>query len=268
MESEPGRYIGYDPSKSVYADGYEVLYRYQFAEPETIAILVNNRGVLYGIEDVGGYNPVQPRRFVEYLNALNGAEQEYHDANVMASGSIHLSSTCSISGTSSPAGYDADRQDLAQLEATFPAIYRDAEAIVLENPDAFPRAWMTHEVRQSDADTTLQLLASGEIDPAVTTLVESPAPAVQPLHDGATEPITFVERSPEVIRLTVTAAADGVLMLSEPYDRGWNAYVDGEEVPILRADHLFRAIALLRTSTRSSSATNRLSFVLVSRFPA
>ncbi|MEZ4626192.1 MAG: hypothetical protein R2843_15690 [Thermomicrobiales bacterium] len=64
MESEPGRYIGYDPSKSVYADGYEVLYRHQFAEPETIAILVNNRGVLYGIEDVCGYNPVQPRRFV------------------------------------------------------------------------------------------------------------------------------------------------------------------------------------------------------------
>ena len=245
MESEPGRYIGYDPSKSVYADGYEVLYRYQFAEPETIAILVNNRGVLYGIEDVQGYNPVQPRRFVEYLNALNGAEQEYHDANVMASGfDSPLFDLLNIRYIVIPAGYDADRQDLAQLEAAFPAIYRDAEAIVLENPDAFPRAWMTHEVRQSDADTILQLLASGEIDPAVTTLVESPAPAVQPLPDGATEPITFVERSPEVIRLTVTAAADGVLMLSEPYDRGWNAYVDGEEVPILRADHLFRAIAL------------------------
>ncbi|MEZ4626191.1 MAG: hypothetical protein R2843_15685 [Thermomicrobiales bacterium] len=123
---------------------------------------------------------------------------------------------------------------------------------MLENPDAFPRAWMTHEVWQSDADNAATL-ASGEVDPAVTTPVESPAPAVQPLHDGATEPITFVERSLEVIRLTQTVAADGVLMLSEPYDRGWNAYVDGEEVPILRADHLFRAIAPRRASTWSSS---------------
>ena len=56
--------------------------------------------MLFGIEDAQGYNPVQPKRFVEYLTALNGAEQEYHDANIMHAGLNRPSSTCSISGTS------------------------------------------------------------------------------------------------------------------------------------------------------------------------
>ena len=33
-------------------------------------------------------------------------------------------------------------------------------------------------------------------------------------------------------------------MLTDPYYPGWRAFVDGEETPILRADYLFRAIAL------------------------
>ena len=78
----PGRYIGFDQDQRAIADGQMVLYRYQFASPETGALLVNNRGTLHDLEDAQGYNPVQPLRFVEYLTALNGRPQEYHDANV------------------------------------------------------------------------------------------------------------------------------------------------------------------------------------------
>jgi hypothetical protein len=243
METEPGRYIGFDPSKSVFADGYDVLYRYQFADPETVSILVNNRGVLHGIEDVQGYNPVQPRRFVDYLTALNGAEQEYHDANVHLAGlESPLFDLLNVRYIVIPAGYAADRQDLAQLEATFPVIYRDGDAIVLENPNALPRAWVTHDVRQETPGNTLTLLASGEVDPRLTTLVESAPPDLAAPPAGSSSTVTFVERSPERIRLTVDAAADGLLVLSETYDPGWNAFVNGQEVDILRANYLFRAI--------------------------
>ncbi|MCK4572353.1 YfhO family protein, partial [candidate division WOR-3 bacterium] len=37
---------------------------------------------------------------------------------------------------------------------------------------------------------------------------------------------------------------DGYLVLSEHYYPGWEAYVDGERVKILRANYLFRAIPL------------------------
>src|SRR5699024_10899461 len=115
MEDEPGRYIGYDPEQRVIADGQVILYRYDFASPDTSALLVNNLGVLHGIEDAQGYNPVQPKRFVEYLTALNGQPQEYHDANIYPSGlDSPLLDLLSIRYIVIPATYPADRTDLAE----------------------------------------------------------------------------------------------------------------------------------------------------------
>ena len=44
------------------------------------------------------------------------------------------------------------------------------------------------------------------------------------------------------IRLKTATSASGLLMLSEVYYPAWKAYVDGERVPLYRADHLLRAI--------------------------
>jgi uncharacterized membrane protein YfhO len=38
--------------------------------------------------------------------------------------------------------------------------------------------------------------------------------------------------------------ADGLLILSDVFDDGWRAYVDGERVPISVADHVLRAVPL------------------------
>ena len=38
--------------------------------------------MVYGLEDAQGYNPLQLRRYAEYLAALNGGPQDYHWALV------------------------------------------------------------------------------------------------------------------------------------------------------------------------------------------
>ena len=48
----------------------------------------------------------------------------------------------------------------------------------------------------------------------------------------------------ERLELFVEAGAPGFLVLSESYDPGWRATVDGREVQILKANEIFRAIAL------------------------
>ncbi len=47
---------------------------------------------------------------------------------------------------------------------------------------------------------------------------------------------------PGRIEIAVTAAAPGVLVLHDTYYPGWYAEIDGIEVPILKADTLFRAV--------------------------
>jgi uncharacterized membrane protein YfhO len=56
--------------------------------------------------------------------------------------------------------------------------------------------------------------------------------------------IIFETFSPNEIRLRVDSPADAYLVLSEVWYPGWRATVDGEPVPVLRANHAFRAVRL------------------------
>lgn len=53
----------------------------------------------------------------------------------------------------------------------------------------------------------------------------------------------MVSYHPDTLRYEYTAPNDVFAVFSEMYyDKGWKAYVDGEEVPILRADYALRAL--------------------------
>jgi hypothetical protein len=244
-EEDPGRYIGFDQSQRAIADGQRVLYRYQFASPSTVELLVNNRGTLHGLEDAQGYNPVQPRRFVEFLTALNGHPQEYHDANIYPDGfSSPLLDLLNIRYVVIPAEIPDDRDDLQTLMQQLPTIYVDEQVRVLENAQAVPRAWIVHEARQVVRGEALPLLASGEVDPRQTALLETSPPDLAPVADPSSESVTIVNESPDRIELSTATDAPGLLMVSETYDPGWKAYVDGEPAEVMVADHLLRAVPI------------------------
>lgn len=57
--------------------------------------------------------------------------------------------------------------------------------------------------------------------------------------------INLVSYHPDTMRYEYTAPNDVFAVFSEVYyDKGWKAYVDGEEVPIIRADYILRALQL------------------------
>lgn len=242
---DPVRYIGFDPSQTAISDGQQVLYRFQFAERETGALLVNNRGTLHGIEDAQGYNPVQPRRFVEYLTALNGHVQEYHDANVYFAGiTSPLFDLLNIRYIVIPSTPSADSPDLLALEDRFPTVYADRDVKVLENRAALPRAWVVHNARQVAEGEALELLASGTVDARGTALLESPLPPLAQPAKPADERVEVLSNEPERVRVVTETTAPGLLMLSAAHDPGWRAYIDGKETPVVVADHMFQAIEL------------------------
>jgi hypothetical protein len=50
------------------------------------------------------------------------------------------------------------------------------------------------------------------------------------------------EGDPNTIRIEVDFPADGYLVLAVMNDHGWEAFLDGERVPVLQADYAFRAV--------------------------
>jgi hypothetical protein len=242
---QPVRFFGYDPALRSSKDGKEILYRDQFAQPESAALIVNNRATLFGLQDVQGYNPVQLKRFVEFLNAINGHTQDYHDADVFLEGlGSPLLDLLNVRYIVIPVDVPADRVDLTNLLETYPVVYRDADVQILDRTTALPRAWLVHDARQVEPGAALSLLTSGAVDPRQTALVETRPPGLVRPVGAATDRVRVVAYAPEQIKLTVSTAAAGLLVLSEVSYPGWEVFVDGEPAKPYVVDHLLRGVAV------------------------
>ena len=84
-----------------------------------------------------------------------------------------------------------------------------------------------------NAAAALAAITDPDFDPDSETILESTPPS--PFGRGV---------GGEGENITVTLDRDGFVVLSDTYYPGWRVYVDGEPRPLLRADYLFRAVAV------------------------
>jgi hypothetical protein len=239
------RVFGYDPSLRAIQDGQTVLYRHEFANPDTRELSVNNRAMLLGLHDIQGYNPIQVQRYVEFMTALNGHPQDYHDANVFPAGlNSPLLDLLNVRYIVIPAETASWQTDVQTLTERFPVAYQDGQVLVLENPEALPRAWIVHDVRQVAPNETLDLLASGLVDPRTTALTEHTVPVATSRTDQSRDEVVITEHQPDLIKAQASTSSPGMLVFSEVYDPGWRAYVDGEPAPVHLVNHVMRGIPI------------------------
>ena len=217
-------------------------------EPGIVAILANARSARLGLEQISGYNPLHLKYYVEYVEAMNGARQDYHwlDVHAAALSGSQLFDMLNVRFVLVP----ADLPHAPPIASYGTPVYRDDLVVVYENPNAFPRAWLVHDVRPNSDGEGLALLAEGSVDGRYVAFVDGPVPptSVPGRQRGPTgvpdERVVVTSLLPETITIRSTSVADGFLVVSEPYAEGWNAYVDGEEVDVLRTNHALRGVPL------------------------
>ncbi len=267
---EPSRYFGYYPQTT--DSGATVPYSIRFDEPETNAVLANNRASLYSLQSLQGYNPTHLAAYDEYLKALNGRSQNYHDADIFAGGlDSPLLDLLNARYILVPTG--VDWKSIEKLKREYPTVYKDGRVTLLENQDALPRAWVVHDARQVRPGEALDLLSSGEVDPRRTALLEDDPPELAG-ETSASGGARVTEYEPEKIEVAASTGKPGLLVLGEIYHPAWKAYVDGEPVPVYRADHTLRAVRIpagehaveLRYESRALTAGLVVSLLTVAAF--
>jgi hypothetical protein len=240
---EPSRYLGYDPQVS--SKGNTVPYNVRFTHPETRALEAENRATLWeGLQSIQGYNAVHLARYGDYLRAMNARSQNYHGANVFPEGiESPLLDLLNVRYIVVPADITSESpQSLQELERVLPTVYEDDTVKILENAEALPRAWIVHSARQTRPEETLDLLASGAVDPRKTALLEETPPDLAEPDSASKDRASVTGYEAGQIELETSTGAPGLLVLSEVYYPAWSAYVDGERVPLYRADYLLRAV--------------------------
>ncbi|QDV32494.1 hypothetical protein [Tautonia plasticadhaerens] len=144
---------------------------------------------------------------------------------------------------------------------------------ILRNEDAFPRAWVVHEVRpvepiegldrEDRVGRTIELLYPGpgdlfwedpklnaydltriawaEVDPEAPDILRGFVPGGPP---SASERVEVVDHRPHRVALRASLDRPGVVVLADTYYPGWRLTIDGEPAPIIRTNHMMRGAAV------------------------
>ncbi len=126
--------------------------------------------------------------------------------------------------------------------------YSDGVWWVYRNGGELPRAWIVHDaVVQPSRAAALEQMEDPEFDPSASAIVTR-AVSVEPTTRFEEARIDIYE--PRRIELTVSAAARGLLLLSEMDDPGWHATLNGSPVPVVNTNVFFRGVEVPAGTSR------------------
>lgn len=115
----------------------------------------------------------------------------------------------------------------------------------LPNPYAYGNAWFVDKVSYVN-NANEELSALGTTDLRHTAVVDKAFSDVlgQSKVNDSTAMVRLEKYEPNKLEYSVSSKNGGVVVFSEIYYPGWNATVDGVEVPVGRANYILRAISV------------------------
>jgi hypothetical protein len=144
---------------------------------------------------------------------------------------------------------------LVQRNGSFPLLrLLNVKYVIHDSPDYpnplpvpgyLPRFWVVDEYDvEPNTERILERMLSEDFDPAHRAILEVDPGVTFERGEGEAAIVRSYEYDANVIRVTVDAARPCLLMHSENWFPYWHAFRGGEELPILRADGVIRAIPL------------------------
>ncbi len=185
--------------------------------------LGSNFGTLVGLQDIRGISPLEPATIHEYFTLPQYRRHELLNVKYVFTDWLELEVPSTIVAT-----------DYVPYPIQLHRI-----------TDPMPRAWMVYQVMIAPDDAqALGWLADASFNPRTTVILEAEPPLPLPNAPQPGSLVVVSEYAPERIVLEAKTPGDGILVISELYYPGWQAVVDGQPVPILRANAGLRALVL------------------------
>lgn len=175
-------------------------------------------GMVYKLQDITGSDPLALDRWETFNKIVEGGRKlELLDV-----------------------GYIVTKRDLN--DSRYERVFSDGAINIYRVIDPLGRAWFVNKVEvPGDEQATLQRLSEREFDPRTAALLPSSIKGGNPATFDSGS-ISAIKQSPGELSLQYRAASPALLMISEIYDSGWRATIDGTPLPVLRADYTLMAV--------------------------
>lgn len=203
----------------------------------TGAILNPNSAMRYGLEDVRGYDPMALQRYVEVLAGLPGFYPIH----------FHIFFTAADSPLLDLLNVKYLLTEQPQDERRWEAIDQEGSVLLYRNRNVWPRAFMVYQaITVNSADESLARLRDPSFDFRRQVILESASHGwLEPAQAPATSPpVTIAVHTPGYVQMQVETPVSGLLVLTDTFMPGWQAWVDEQPVSIWVANHAFRAVIM------------------------
>lgn len=112
--------------------------------------------------------------------------------------------------------------------------------------EPLPRAYFVpHAVEVATETDALARIAAPDFDSAQEIVIIKAAPSTAPANDNqAAASVTIEAATAQRVTLRAETPTDGYIVLTDTFYPGWHATVNGADAPILRANVMFRAVAV------------------------
>jgi hypothetical protein len=199
-----------------------------------------NASLTHGLEQTLGYNPVRSKLYVAATGAgdSSGSAGQRKFTTLMPSYKSRMAEQLGLRYIAT--GVPIEEIDKVLKPGDMTLVARTADGYIYENPNAAPRIWFASLSVSGDFS---KMLADGiwpPGDPRTTVVLEGPAAGAKG-NGGAARIVRYRNT---VIETSVDSPGGGWLVLNDLWHPWWYAEVDGVAAPILRANVLFRAVAV------------------------
>jgi hypothetical protein len=204
--------------------------------------LYPNLSRIHGLRDVRGYDGVDPARMVQLL----ACGKEENRPVLRAAATLYLVPKMELAPPDGVLLHPVmDMLNVRYIlfrgeppEGVHPP-FSGSDYWALANPGALPRVFVPKRVETVvDGQARLEKLADRAFSPRDIAYVEEPVS----LPDACAGTATIQSEVPRQISVSVDMETPGLVVLSDLWDKGWHAYLDGREVPILITNHAVRGV--------------------------
>ncbi|MFT3752191.1 MAG: YfhO family protein [Paludibacter sp.] len=195
--------------------------------------IFNDASPSYFHKNIGGYHAAKLRRYQELINM-----QLTPEMGKLFGAFGRAKTVDQLTGVMDSLGV------LNMLNMKY-VIY-NKEAAPLVNPYANGNAWFVNNIRVA-ADANEEMRLVGEINTKTEMVVDKSFASQLPtkLTPDSAARIALSSYKPNQLIYNFSSKTDQVAVFSEVYyDKGWNAYINGQLVPYVRANYLLRAMPL------------------------
>jgi len=143
------------------------------------------------------------------------------------------------------------------------------EGMPITNPYALGNAWVVSAI-QPVTGPAEEIGAITRVDLRTTAVMQDPPEDWVRTATPSGSTVLLTSYSPNVLEYNASMEKDGIVVFGEIfYPKGWKAWIDGDEVPILRSNYITRTLYVPKGEHRIRFAYLPSSYttgVMISRF--